>query len=155
MRKVSRFVILLRHRANFALGELSHALLQQLLRFGQLQVHPDPPPGFRPFLSRLYVVASSSGCTRVSPVTVMKFESPYQRGSICRCKCPNTPATAARPRFIPRFTPSGWYSLRNTFSIRCATCIISASVPSSHKCNSATCAYGTIITCPEVYGKRF
>ena len=34
--------------------------------------------------SRSYVVCSSSGSTRVSPITVMKFASATQRGSTCR-----------------------------------------------------------------------
>src|ERR1700677_894313 len=44
---------------------------------------------------RVYVVESSSGSTRVSPVTVMKFASPAQRGNMCMCRCPVIPAPAA------------------------------------------------------------
>ena len=51
---------------------------------------------------RSYVVESSSGSTRVSPTTVMKFASPAHRGSTCICRCPVMPAPAARPRFMPR-----------------------------------------------------
>src|ERR1700756_3269141 len=108
MRKVSFLVIFLRHRPNFALREFPHALLEHLLLVGQFQVHR-APLALKPFFSRLYVVTSSSGCTRVSPVTVMKFESPNHRGSMCKCRCPATPAPAARPRFMPRFIPSGLY----------------------------------------------
>lgn len=57
--------------------------------------------------SRLYVSFSDSGSTRVSPTTVMKLASATQRGSTCMWMCPATPAPAAFPMFIPRFTPSG------------------------------------------------
>jgi len=60
-----------------------------------------------PALIFLYVSSSASGNTRLSPVTVMKFVSPTQRGSTCMWTCPATPAPAARPMFIPRLTPSG------------------------------------------------
>ena len=40
----------------------------------------------------------------------MKFVSPTQRGSTCTWRCPGTPAPAARPRFMPTLTPSGWYA---------------------------------------------
>ena len=54
------------------------------------------------------VVGTFSGSTRVSPTVVMKFVSPIQRGSTCRCTWPAMPAPALRPMFIPRLRPSGW-----------------------------------------------
>src|SRR5947199_316596 len=56
----------------------------------------------------------------------MKFASPNQRGSACRWICPATPAPAARPRFIPRLSPSGLYKRRRTSSACCASAIISS-----------------------------
>src|SRR6266404_32043 len=126
-------------RFYFGLGEFADCFLQQLLIFGELQIHVNSSrtPAERsenycssatadffaeakrfyawarraqrlPYsvsakasLKRLYVVASVSGCTRVSAVTVIKLASPTQRGNACRCKCPVTPAPAARPKFIP------------------------------------------------------
>jgi hypothetical protein len=56
---------------------------------------------------RLYVVGKSCGSTRVSPMALMKFTSPNQRGRMCMWMWPVTPAPAALPRFIPRLMPSG------------------------------------------------
>src|SRR2546428_1545627 len=49
----------------------------------------DPAKSFRTFLkcgcSLSNVTSKSSGTTRVRSGTVMKFESPLQRGTTCRC----------------------------------------------------------------------
>ena len=37
----------------------------------------------------------------------MKFVSPFQRGTTCRCRWPSTPAPATRPRLIPALNPCG------------------------------------------------
>src|SRR4030095_5888810 len=57
--------------------------------------------GFR----RSNVVDGSSGMTRVAPTTLMKFVSPLQRGTRCRCRWPTMPAPALSPRFMPRLIP--------------------------------------------------
>src|SRR3954453_12247582 len=47
------------------------------------------------------VSSIDSGSTRVSPTTVVKFVSPFQRGTTCQCRWSGMPAPATRPRFIP------------------------------------------------------
>ena len=47
------------------------------------------------------------GTARVVPTTVMKFVSPFQRGTTCMCRWPGTPAPAGLPRLIPMFMPCG------------------------------------------------
>ena len=76
------------------------------LRCGRLK--PCPFKALQNFaFSLLYVSSSASGRTRVSPTTVMKLASATQRGRTCMWMCPVTPAPAALPMFMPRFTPSG------------------------------------------------
>ena len=78
-----------------------------------------------PARNRCHVVSRVSGSTRVSAITVMKLESPSQRGSACMCRCAAIPAPAAWPRFSPMLIPSGVYTWRRTASVRCASVIIS------------------------------
>ena len=53
------------------------------------------------------VSARSSGSTRVSPTTGMKFVSPPHRGTTCQWRCSGMPAPATRPRFSPTLNPWG------------------------------------------------
>ncbi len=53
-----------------------------------------------------------SGSTFTSASTGMKFVSPDQRGTTCRCTWSAMPAPAARPRFQPRLKPSGCVECR-------------------------------------------
>ena len=43
--------------------------------------------------------------TLASPTTGMKLVSPFQRGTMCQCRWPGTPAPATRPRFSPTLKP--------------------------------------------------
>ena len=52
-------------------------------------------------------LAQVLGHSRTSASTVMKFVSPFQRGTRWKWKCPGTPAPAGVPRFIPRLKPWG------------------------------------------------
>ena len=55
-----------------------------------------------------YISAISSreaGVTLTSPVTVMKFVSPPQRGTTWAWTCSGSPAPAAAPRLIPMLMP--------------------------------------------------
>ena len=51
--------------------------------------------------------AGAPGITFTSPSTGMKFVSPPQRGTTCRCPWSGMPAPAIRPMFQPRLKPSG------------------------------------------------
>ena len=84
---------------------------QRPLDVGEIEIHPAmtlPRPRrhegtdqlyrLRPSLSKIGCeprrrsAARSSGSTRVSPTTVMKLVSPFQRGTRCTCTCSSTPA---------------------------------------------------------------
>src|SRR4029079_6642407 len=53
------------------------------------------------------VTSSSSGTRRVRAVTVMKFVSPPQRGTMCMWYGSAAPAPATWPKFMPTLKPSG------------------------------------------------
>ena len=95
--------------------------------------------------ARSQVRVNSSGSTRVSPITVAKFESATQRGRTCMWMWPSTPAPAARPMFMPIFMPSGLYSACNRRSIRRVRRIISAAAAGGASLSVAACAYGITI----------
>jgi hypothetical protein len=63
---------------------------------------------FHPSRILLYVSSIVSGRTRVSPRVDMKFESPVQRGTMCRWTWSGTPAPAALPMFAPMLKACGW-----------------------------------------------
>ena len=85
----------------------------------------------------------------------MKLLSPNHRGTRCQCRCPGTPAPAARPRFSPTLNPSGFIRFSKTpVSIRSVRWVSSSSssVSSSRR---ALCALGVTSRCPLLYGYRF
>ena len=54
-----------------------------------------------------WVALICSGTTLTSPSTVMKFTSPFQRGTMWKCMCSAMPAPATRPRFSPHVEAVG------------------------------------------------
>ena len=98
----------------------------------------DDTPGRTPRAAGVAVAGSSSGSTRVSPTTVMKLVSPFQRGTTCMCRWSSTPAPAGLPRFRPMLKPCGAYTSRQhalgaPASARISSCSSSASRSASRR----------------------
>ena len=55
--------------------------------------------------SNSQAASSDWGITSTPPMTGMKFVSPLQRGTMCQCRWPGTPAPATWPRFKPTLKP--------------------------------------------------
>src|SRR5580704_18030844 len=107
-REFSGLVVFAGERLYLRFREFANGFLEELLVFGQSEIHfTSPDVTFRYSRRRVYVVSRSSGRTRVSPTTVMKLESPNHRGRTWRWMWPTTPAPPARERFMPTFMPSG------------------------------------------------
>ena len=49
--------------------------------------------------------SSACGMTFVAATIDMKFVSPFQRGTMCQCRWPGSPAPATRPTFKPMLKP--------------------------------------------------
>ena len=80
--------------------------------FANLKALPFHGDGSKKGLSRGQGLAGSSGITRVSPTTVMKLVSPFQRGTTCRWMWSATPAPAEPPEVHPQVDPVGPVDLR-------------------------------------------
>src|SRR5262249_49518901 len=107
-RILARFVDRCRPRRDDFAREPLDLLLERLLFGGEFQVHASACANRSKIgWSRFLLDARSSGSTRVSATTVMKFVSPLQRGTMWMCRWSRTPAPAARPRLMPTLTPCG------------------------------------------------
>ena len=105
------------HRALEQLADLRRVALQDVpLGTAELERHALPCETRREScLNRLRPSASVSssqsasndcGMTRIPARVGMKFVSPCQRGTICQCTWPGSPAPATCPRFNPTLNPS-------------------------------------------------
>src|SRR5215210_2676753 len=98
------------------------------------------------------VSSSTSGMTFTSARTGMKFVSPVQRGTTCRCTWSTMPAPAIRPRFQPRLKPCGAYSCASAPIAEAASEWISDASSRSSDAKSPVCRAGATMRCPEEYG---
>ena len=83
---------------------------------------------------------------------VMKFASPLQRGTTCKCRWSASDPPAEVPRFSPTLNPCGRDTAlmtRITFWVNAISSALSSTLRSS---SSATRRYGTTIECPGLYG---
>jgi len=84
------------------------------------------------------VSSRCSGITFTSASTGMKFVSPFQRGTTCRCTWSVTPAPATRPTFQPRLNPSGFAAAASADIAPAASRCVSTTSASSSASNGTS-----------------
>src|ERR671931_2381310 len=87
-------------------------------------------------VSAARVASNASGITWTPARTGMKFVSPFQRGTTCRCRWSSKPAPATLPRFRPTLNPSGALTSRKARIARCASAMSSLTSSVRHASRS-------------------